>query len=175
MGYLSYATRITKKWAYSFRLLCIFVHKFLPMALVQLQRSSADYGFTATDAGGHSLTIDIPAEQGGSGNGFRPMQLLLAGLGGCSAVDIVSILKKQKQDIQDFAIDIDGEREPGKEPSVWQNAQIVFKLTGEVEPAKAIRAVELSMNKYCSVAETLRRAGAELKWKVIVNGTEVNL
>lgn len=145
------------------------------MALMHLHRSSNDYGFTATDSGGHKLTIDIPAEQGGNGNGFRPMQLLLAGLGGCSAVDIVSILKKQKQEIKDFSIDVDGEREPGKEPSIWQNAQVVFNLSGEIDPAKALRAVELSMNKYCSVAETLRRAGAELTWKVVVNGADVTL
>lgn len=145
------------------------------MAHVHLHRSHTDYGFTATDAGGHIVTIDIPEEQGGKGDGFRPMQLLLAGLGGCSAVDIVSILKKQKQDIKDFSIDIDGEREPGKEPSVWQNAQIVFNISGEVDPAKALRAVELSMHKYCSVAETLRRAGADLSWKVVVNGSDVNL
>ena len=145
------------------------------MALMHLHRSHNDYGFTATDSGGHKLTIDIPDEQGGSGDGFRPMQLLLAGLGGCSAVDIVSILKKQKQEIKDFSIDITGEREPGKEPSVWQNAQIEFHLSGEIDPAKAHRAVELSMNKYCSVAETLRRAGAALTWKVLVNGAEVTL
>lgn len=149
--------------------------KILPMALMHLHRTQNDYGFTATDAGGHQLTIDIPAEQGGNGNGFRPMQLLLAGLGGCSAVDIVSILKKQKQDITDFSIDVDGEREPGKEPSIWQNAQISFHISGEVDPAKAVRAVELSMNKYCSVAETLRRAGAALTWKVIVNGNQVTV
>lgn len=149
--------------------------KILRMALMHLHRTQNDYGFTATDSGGHKLTIDIPAEQGGNGNGFRPMQLLLAGLGGCSAVDIVSILRKQKQEIKDFSIDVDGEREPGKEPSIWQNAQVVFNISGEVDPAKAVRAVELSMNKYCSVAETLRRAGADLTWKVVVNGSEVKL
>jgi len=145
------------------------------MALMQLHRSHNDYGFTATDAGGHNLTIDIPVEQGGNGQGFRPMQLLLAGLGGCSAVDIVSILKKQKQEIKNFAINVDGEREPGKEPSIWKDVDIVFHMDGTIEPAKAFRAVELSMNKYCSVAETLRRAGAELKWKVVVNGEDVTL
>lgn len=157
-------------------MLRIFASKILSeMALMHLHRSDNDYKFTATDAGGHNLTIDIPAEQGGNGQGFRPMQLLLAGLGGCSAVDIVSILKKQKQEVKDFSIDVDGEREPGKEPSIWKDVEIIFHLDGEVEPAKAYRAVELSMNKYCSVAETLRRGSTILKWKVVVNGTEVNL
>ncbi len=142
---------------------------------MQLHRNQNDYGFTATDSGGNNLSIDIPAAQGGNGQGFRPMQLLLAGLGGCSAVDIVSILKKQKQQIKDFSIDIDGERQKGKEPSLWEEVQITFQLTGEIDPAKAHRAVELSMNKYCSVAATLRLAGATLQWKVAVNGVEVKL
>ncbi|HRP33116.1 MAG TPA: OsmC family protein [Agriterribacter sp.] len=145
------------------------------MPLMQLHRTQGDYGFTAADSGGNKLNIDIPAEQGGNSRGFRPMQLLVAGLGGCSAVDVVSILKKQKQQIADFSIDIDGEREKGKEPSLWEEIQITFQLSGEVEPAKAHRAVELSMNKYCSVAETLRLAGATIKWKVVVNGVEVKL
>ena len=145
------------------------------MALMELARTQGDYGFTATDANNHQLQIDIPEDKGGSGKGFRPMQLLLAGLGGCSAVDVVSILKKQRQDIQDFSIHVDGEREPGKEPSLWQEVTIVFELKGDIDESKAYRAVELSMNKYCSVAETLRQAGADLKWQVKVNGNAVQL
>lgn len=140
---------------------------------MQLQRTSGDFGFTATDSGGNNLSIDIPVEKGGNGNGFRPMQLLLAGLGGCSALDVVSILKKQKQQVEAFAIDVDGEREKDKEPSLWVDVQIVFKLSGDIEPAKAYRAVELSMNKYCSVAATLNRSGATIQWRVEVNGVEV--
>lgn len=142
---------------------------------MQLQRTHNDYGFTATDAGGNRLDIDIPEQQGGNSSGFRPMQLLLAGLGGCSAVDVVSILNKQKQQITNFSIDIDGDRQKGKEPSLWEEIHITFHLSGEVEPAKALRAVELSMNKYCSVAETLRLAGAQVEWKVVVNGNEVKI
>lgn len=143
------------------------------MALMQLHRTENDYKFTATDSKGNQLAIDIPSEKGGEGQGFRPMQLLLAGLGGCSAVDIVSILKKQKQQIQDFSISIDGERQKDKEPSLWESIRIIFQLTGDIDPAKALRAVELSMNKYCSVAATLRLAGGAINWSIVVNGVEV--
>jgi putative redox protein len=91
------------------------------------------------------------------------------GLGGCSAIDIVMILKKQRQVINDFSIKITGEREPGKEPSLWANAKIVFFLKGDIDKEKAYRACELSMNKYCSVAETLKRSGTELTWEVVVS------
>ena len=144
------------------------------MPLMQLRRTQNDYGFTATDSGGNNLSIDIPAEQGGNGQGFRPMQLLLAGLGGCSAVDIVSILKKQKQQIKDFSIDIDGERQKARAFPLGRSTDHLSAVR-RCHPAKAHRAVELSMNKFCSVAATLRLAGATLQWKVVVNGTEVEL
>lgn len=127
------------------------------------------YGFTVTDSQNHSLFIDIPAEQGGKGEGLRPMQTVLAALCGCSGVDVVSILKKQRQAYTSLKIFVDGEREEGKEPSLWQTVQVKFELTGEVEPAKAYRAAELSITKYCSVAETLRRAGATITFTVLVN------
>jgi len=143
------------------------------MAILTAQRTAADFEMTINDATGNSMKIDIPVEQGGNGNGMRPMQTVLAALCGCSSVDVVSILKKQKQEISSFSIEVDGEREKGKEPSVWETVQLVFTLEGNIEPNKALRAVQLSMDKYCSVAETLRRAGATLSYTVFLNGEEV--
>lgn len=139
------------------------------MIEINLQRVAGDFGFEATDANGHTVKMDTSNESGGINFGFRPMQMLLAGLGGCSAIDIVMILKKQRQTVEDFSIKITGEREPGKEPSLWANAKIIFFLKGDIDKEKAFRACELSMNKYCSVAETLKRGGTELKWELVVN------
>jgi putative redox protein len=127
---------------------------------------------TIKDQKNHTMIIDIPEDQGGTGAGFRPMQTVLAALCGCSSVDIVSILKKQKQSLKTLKISVDGEREKGKEPSVWETVEVVFEMTGELDPAKAYRAADLSISKYCSVAETLRRAGARISFKVIVNEME---
>lgn len=143
------------------------------MALMNAELTHRDYGFTVTDANNHSTFIDIPVEQGGNGAGLRPMQTVLAALCGCSGVDIVSILKKQRQTYTSLKIFVDGEREQGKEPSLWKTVQVRFEFTGEVEPGKAFRAAELSITKYCSVAETLRRAGATITFDVVVNGKEV--
>lgn len=137
---------------------------------MQAERTHPDYGFTITDQKGHTAFIDIPEEQGGGGAGLRPMQTVLAALCGCSGVDIVSILKKQRQTYTSLKIFVDGEREQGKEPSLWQTVQMRFEFEGDVDPAKAYRAAELSVNKYCSVAETLRRAGATITFSVVVNG-----
>jgi len=139
------------------------------MIEISLQRVSGDFGFEAKDANGHTVHMDTSDESGGSNFGVRPMQMLLMGLGGCSAIDIVMILKKQRQTIEDFSIQISGEREAGKEPSLWANAKVIFTLKGNIDKEKAYRACELSMNKYCSVAETLKRGGTILTWEVVVN------
>lgn len=140
------------------------------MPTVVAKRSQPDFGFTITDATNNTITIDIPPDQGGQGKGFRPMQTMLAALCGCSGVDIVSILKKQRQPIESLAIRVDGEREKEKEPALWETIHIQFIITGAIDPEKAKRAATLSVEKYCSVAETLRRAGAVITFSVTVNG-----
>ena len=142
------------------------------MIKIDVERVEGDYGFEAKDAYGHIVRIDNSPESGGSNFGARPMQLLLMGLGGCSGIDVVSILKKQRQPIEGFSMHIEGEREPGKVPSLWQDITMVFELKGEIDPVKARKACELSIEKYCSVAETLRQAGCNLKWALKVNGVD---
>jgi putative redox protein len=143
------------------------------MALMNATLTHPDFGFTITDADDHSVFIDIPADQGGGGAGLRPMQTILAALCGCSGVDVVSILKKQRQAYTSLKIFADGEREKGKEPALWETVSICFELTGDIDSSKAYRAAELSINKYCSVAETLRRAGATITFEVKVNGAVI--
>ncbi len=145
----------------------IFVQNLI-MTEIVLHRESGDFGFVAKDQSGHVVKMDTSEETGGQGYGVKPMQLLLMGLGGCSGIDIVMILKKQRQPVEDFAIRITGNREPGKEPSLWQEVFIRFELTGEIDPEKAERACQLSMDKYCSVAETLKRSGTTIRWEVVV-------
>lgn len=143
------------------------------MALLTAALTDGDFGIDITDSDGHTIRMDIPVAQGGNASGFRPMQSLLAALCGCSSVDVVSILKKQKQQLDGLEIEVDGEREEGKEPSLWKQVEVRFFLKGEIEPAKGFRAVDLSMKKYCSVAETLRMAGADIVYHVYVNGQKV--
>jgi len=140
------------------------------MVRIQLSRVNGDFGFEAKDAFGHIVRMDSTPESGGEDFGVRPMQMLLMGLGGCSGIDIVSILKKQRQTITGFDMSIEGHREHGKEPSLWTNIHIVFELKGDIDPDKAKKACELSMDKYCSVAATLREAHTNITWGVMVNG-----
>lgn len=139
------------------------------MIKVELARVQNDYGFEATDAYGHTVRMDTSPESGGHNFGVRPMQMLLMGLAGCSAIDVISILKKQRQEVKDYKMVVNGEREPGKEPSLWKNIEVEFHIYGDVDEDKAIRAAELSMDKYCSVSATLKGAGADITWKVFVH------
>ena len=136
------------------------------MARIHLKQIDQDYQFVTTDEAGQQITMDIPVDQGGHGNGVRPMQALLSALGGCSAVDIVMILKKQKETIENFEMIIDGERQVGKEPALWETIHILFKLKGTMTQERAAKACTLSIDKYCSVAATLRAAGAVITWAV---------
>jgi putative redox protein len=138
------------------------------MIEITLDRVQGDYGFEAKDQQGNVIKTDTSLEGGGSNAGARPMQMLLMALGGCSGIDVVSILKKQRQTIEKFKMHITGEREAGKEPSLWTTVHVIFELSGTIEEEKAKKACALSIDKYCSVAETLRRAGASVTWEVKV-------
>jgi putative redox protein len=138
------------------------------MNIIKMERVTGDFGFVAKDENGHILQTDSSIENGGSNYGFRPMQLLLSALGSCSAIDMVSVLKKQRQLIDQFQITVEGEREPGVIPSLWKSVRVVFQLHGNIDREKVVKAAALSIDKYCSVAETLRRAGTEISWEVDV-------
>ncbi len=138
------------------------------MIIVEINRIKGDFGFEAKDTNGHVLKLDTSDETGGINFGVRPMQSLLMGLGGCSGIDVVSILKKQRLTIEEFSMKIQGEREKGKEPSLWETVHIDFELKGNMDQEKAERACALSINKYCSVAETLRRSGTKITFTVRV-------
>jgi putative redox protein len=88
---------------------------------------------------------------------MRPMQLLLAAMGGCSSIDVINILKKQKQPLKDIKVTITGEREKDAIPSLYTEVHAHFKLFGNLDPDKAQKAVSLSIDKYCSVAKTLEK------------------
>jgi putative redox protein len=142
------------------------------MATIEISRLSGDFGFEAKDENGHTVLMDSSPESGGQNFGVRPMQILLMGLGGCSAIDVISILKKQRQNVVDYKMVVKGEREAGKEPSLWKEVDLEFHIYGDVDQDKAERAVELSVNKYCSVAATLKFAGADVKYEVFVHAAE---
>ncbi len=112
--------------------------------------------FVASDSFGHSIVLDSSKQVGGNDSGFTPMQLLLAALGGCTGIDIVNLMRKQRQPVDDLEIIVTGERteEP---PRVYKKIHVEYRVKGEVIDEKAIqRAIRLSEDKYCSVGAMLK-------------------
>ncbi|MGF7231250.1 OsmC family protein [Arachidicoccus sp.] len=140
------------------------------MAKIELIRANEHYAFDSTDENGVITRMDTKPEMGGEGYGARPMQLLLNALAGCTSIDVLSILEKKRQQVNDYKVVIDADREAGKEPSLWKEILLTFIISGEVSEENARRAIDLSLDKYCSVAATLRAAGAAIKYQLILNG-----
>jgi putative redox protein len=132
---------------------------------VILQRINKRYKLEATNDAGNTIIYDNSKEDGG-GEGFRPMQTLLASAGACSSIDVISILKKQKIEEYELSVTVEGERDTGKEANLWKTVHLHFQFTGAVPKEKAQRAVELSVTKYCSVSKTLEAAGATVTYSV---------
>jgi putative redox protein len=112
--------------------------------------------FEAKTGSGHTITMDGPPEHGGRNIAARPMEMVLVGLGGCSAFDVVEILEKSRQKITDCQIQIDAERADDI-PAVFTKIHMHFIFAGDELNEKHVkRAVELSVDKYCSVVKMLR-------------------
>lgn len=122
---------------------------------VHLKRQNEGVHFLAYGSNGVMISIDGSKEAGGVEAGPRPMELLLMSLASCAAIDLVLILNKQKQVIEDLEIEVDGERDHDKTPSSFKAVEIHFQFKGTLDPAKVERAIDLSVNKYCSVHESL--------------------
>jgi putative redox protein len=125
------------------------------MVKIELNRLNDYCHFEALNEQGNKISIDGSPDMGGQNLGMRPMQMLLAAMGGCSAIDLISILKKQKQDLRDVKIIVTGDREKDVVPSLYTEVHAHFRLFGNLDEEKVKRAVSLSVEKYCSVAKTL--------------------
>jgi len=114
-----------------------------------------DRTFLGQSGSGHSVIMGGAATGGGPDAGVRPMEMLLLGLGGCTAYDVVDILEKSRQPVSDVAIEIEGER-AGDIPKVFTEIHVRYIVTGPgLDPAKVERAVSLSADKYCSATVML--------------------
>ncbi len=137
------------------------------MTTISLQLKEKPYGFVATDESGNSIMLDNIGTQTPN-FGVSPMQTLLMSLAGCSSIDVLLILEKQKQTVNNYQVKVSGTKVKVNDFSLWDDIKLEFIIEGNVDEDKAKRAVQLSINKYCSVAETLRRAGATLNYTVSI-------
>lgn len=118
---------------------------------------TGDVSFSGVGDSGHALQMDGPAEYGGRNKGPRPMELVLIGMGGCTAFDVVNILRKARQQITDCFAQIDADRAI-TDPKVYTRIHVHFVVTGNgLDPNKVGHAIELSASKYCSASIMLAK------------------
>lgn len=119
------------------------------------------------DGDGNSIVIDAPFEAGGQNRGIRPKMLILASLGGCTAVDIVIILKKMKLDLQSLRIKLEGKLTE-HHPKVYESIVLKYIFTGtNLERAQLQKAIELSQEKYCGVTAMLRNS-VKISYEIVI-------
>jgi putative redox protein len=138
---------------------------------VVLNRLDQDFHFEAKGSSPIPVHIDAAEGIGGHNAGARPMELLLMGLGGCTAIDVILILKKQRQIVEDFQIRVQGDREKieGTEKTPFSNINIQFELKGAIDGNKALKAIQMSMDKYCSATAQLEPS-ASITHTLVLNG-----
>ena len=139
---------------------------------ITLNRVNENYHFELKNERGHIVNVDNRSEFGGDDLGSSPMELVLMGVAGCSAIDMISILKKQRQEISSFQAKVEGDRVQVGEAKPFKDIHVVFYLEGPINEEKAARAAQLSFEKYCSVSKTLEPT-ASINYKVVLNGVEL--
>ena len=134
---------------------------------ITLNRINDDYLFECTNAVGNKIILDNTSQP--DARGVSPMEAILMAVAGCSGIDMVSILKKQRQIIDDFSAEVEGERMQVDEAKPFKSITVKFFLAGDIDSKKALKAAELSFEKYCSVSKTME-PNVTVDFAVYVNG-----
>ncbi|NJC24870.1 OsmC family protein [Neolewinella antarctica] len=130
---------------------------------VNLKRLDDAFNLEASNQDGLTVQTDGSPAIGGRNNGMRPMELVLAAVGSCSSIDIILLLKKQRQDLQDLRIAVSGQRKDA-EPRTFTAIQVAYEFVGKLDEKKVERACRLSMEKLCSVSLMLKAGGVIITW-----------
>lgn len=137
---------------------------------VTLNRLNDNFLFEAKGASDVSVYIDSKTDS--VTKGASPMELILMGIGGCNAIDIISILKKQRQVVDSYKIEVEGKRKEVKEAKPFESAHVTIYLEGDVNPDKVKRAAILSFEKYCSVSITMEGC-VKVTYEIVLNGNAI--
>ena len=140
---------------------------------ISLNRINEDYLFEATSSNGMNVLLDNKSKKEGKVEGISPMEVLLMGVAGCSSIDVVAILNKQRINPVTLRMEVEGVRDPNAVPAPFQEINISLFLEGEdISPEKAKRAAQLSFDKYCSVSKSLD-PNIKINQIIFVNGEKV--
>jgi putative redox protein len=125
---------------------------------ITLEKLDGKLHMEAGNEEGGKIHIDGTRSIGGLEGGMSPMQLLLAAAGGCSTIDVINILEKQRQDLKNIRVEVDGDRQKVSTYSEFKTIHMHYILEGDLDPGKVEKAIELSVGKYCSVSKALEKS-----------------
>jgi len=138
---------------------------------IQTQRISGSYHLRSSNAQGMTVDTDGSPDIGGTNKGARPMELLLMSLASCSAIDVLLILKRQRQSCDDIKILVKADRVKIENHSEFAHIHMDFELFGDIKEEKARKAIDLSLDSYCSVAQILKKT-AEISYDFSIRTNE---
>lgn len=130
--------------------------------------------FVAKTGSGHEVIMDSAEKVGGSDSAARPAELPYAGLAGCTGMDVISILRKMRQEPSHFSIDVEGLEKREDYPKHWTSIRVTFHVEGDISGDKLVRAIDLSRTRYCGVSASLKPAMA-IEYCYVLNGEKTVL
>lgn len=122
---------------------------------IYLKRTNQAVLFEATNERGHTVNIEGSKDIGGEGSAPSPTELLLMSQAGCTAIDVVELLRKMRQPLEHLEIETEGFRAQDQVPKVFKHIHLHYKLYGDIQPAKAEKAISMSIEKYCTVSKMI--------------------
>lgn len=125
--------------------------------------------FVATTHSGHSVEMDAAEKVGGTDSAARPAEMPFVGLAGCTGMDVISILRKMRQDFTHFSVEVEGVERTEDYPKRWISIRVIFHVEGEVEAPKLTKAINLSRTRYCGVSASMRPA-VDMEYVYVLNG-----
>jgi putative redox protein len=135
---------------------------------IELKRIDDAFYMEASNEEGNTVRTDGSPKIGGSNQGMSPMQMLLAALGSCSSIDVISLLQKKRQPLDDIKISVTGQREEGKVPSLFTDIHVHYELFGDLDDKKVESSIRMSMEKLCSVSKIVEKT-ANITWDYVIN------
>lgn len=138
---------------------------------ITLNRINDNYLFECKNSAGNSILLNNVSHSD-SDKGVSPMESVLMAVASCSAIDMISILKKQRQEVTSFSAEVEGERIEVDEAKPFKTILVKFFLEGKIDPKKVERAASLSFEKFCSVSKTME-PNVTVNYEVVVNAEKV--
>ncbi|MBS1262494.1 MAG: Protein YhfA [Calditrichaeota bacterium] len=144
------------------------------MSRIALATLTHGMEFVARTASDHEVRMDAAEKVGGEDKAARPAEMPFVGLAGCTGMDAISILRKMRQEVATFAVAAEGLERTTEHPKRWTAVRVIFEVTGDVDPAKLEKAINLSRNRYCGVSASLRPA-VRIEYRYVLNGSVTDL